>query len=274
MARYCPIAIACCMWGCSPTDPEQISAIELQSPTELMESPMHDGLAEAISTTMKPTSSRRLFRTSTTTTPRALSEEELLMSRYCSLLGVHCEQIGLSGSWFLDMMKSFEGKELLKSSLTYLHRQTRATLGEHVETDVRVPHCGLSRIFASLTAMHDFHLDERTRDVAVYMARKLVSHDSERLCDFRVYMLLDDKLPSNVDRNITYRLNIRLLMLSGIKHRQIVDIIDLICTKKTISDWVEFASSLDDILATELNEATIEYPHYDMRRLLLKISSL
>ena len=266
------IALSMRLWGCSDTDREAITS--LQPTTDSIYTRTHSVKKTATTTTHIHITPRRLFTTSTTTTPRPLSEDELLMSQYCSLLEVSCDKIGLSGSWFTDMMNSFEGKNSLKWALTLLHKQTRKSLGEHVFTGLKVPHCGLSRILAALTAMYEYQKSEETRDVGVYLARQLVSNQSEQLCDFSVYMFLDTKLLSDLDREVNYRLNLRLLMFAAIDPRGIKRAAGAICGKEEYNDWGVFATSLNGILEVELNEAIIEYPNIDMERLLRGISSL
>ncbi len=272
MARYCMIALSMRLWGCSDTDREVITS--LKPTTESIYTRMHSVSTTAMPTTHIHITPRRLFTTSTTTTPRPLSEDELVMSQYCSLLQVSCDKIGLSGSWFTDMMNSFEGKNSLKSVLTLLHKKTRKSLGAHVSTGLKVPHCGLSRILAALTAMYEYQKNEETRDVGVYLARQLVSNQSEQLCDFSVYMFLDTKLLSDFDREVNNRLNLRLLMFAAIEPRGIKRAAGAICDKQDKHDWGVFASSLNGLLEAELNEAIIEYPNIDMERLLRGISSL
>ena len=225
-----------------------------------------------VSTSQVP-KSRRVFTTSTTTTVRPLTEEEQVLERYCLLLATSCEAIGLSRTWFDDMMRSFHGKETLRSSLTLVNRITKQTLIQHVEAGIRVPHCGLTRTLAALTVMRDLHGDSSKRDVSVFMARKMVSEDANRLCDTRLYELLDGKVDASLTRETIHRIHLHVVMFASL-YPEVPSVINGIVQQllKVVSGG--YLIGLDRVVWSELNEGILNYPKYNMDSLRLQISAL
>ena len=223
--------------------------------------------------TIQVPKSRRVFTTSTTTTVRPLTEEEQVLERYCLLLVTSCEAIGLSGTWFDDMMRSFHGKETLRSSLTLLNRITKQTLIQHVEAGIRVPNCGLTRTLAALTVMRDLHGDSSKRDVSVFMARKIVGDDTNRLCDTRLYELLDGKVAASVTRETIHRIHLHVVMFASL-YPEVPSVIYGILQQRLGVLSEEFLIGLDRVVWSELNEGILNYPRYSIDLLRLQISAL
>lgn len=270
-------SIALLVSGCansSQGDPrisEPIIATSTSPPTKAA-SGFITSTAESTST-IRSSTPRRLFTTSTSTTRRPLTEDELILEQYCALLGTTCSGIGFSGAWFEEGLGTFTGKETLRSSLRLTFRKAKQSLASHVEAGMRVPHCGVTRTLAALSVMRDFHSDPSKRDVAVFSARKLAVDNTEHYCETTVYVLLNRLLSSSADREIIHRIHLRLIIFASLY------VEPPLIVSENIRNWSgsfseEKLNALDQVIWQELNKAFVEFPKYNMNSLRTQLSGL
>ncbi len=216
---------------------------------------------------------RRFFTTSTTQRPRELSEDEIMMNKYCSLLRVRCDEIGLSGNWFIDLLRHIRGKGSLQARIALNHKHSRQTLGSHVTSNLTTPHCGVSRTLAALTVMRDFHADQNTRDVAVHIARVLMDETAQFLCDTSVFQMIYEMLGPESDGVALHNIHIAILKFVTISPG-ILGLVRGVVRSRQENMAPEFVTGLLNVIQSELGEAMGQYPRYRIDALRNRILML
>ena len=264
-------------YGCASSNQPKTSSAVFSSTTTLAptgEQTQFTGSTSATTSTVARMSTlRRLFTTSTTTTMRPLSDEEMIVARYCELLGTSCDKIDLSGEWFDELLGTFSGKESLRSSLVLTYRRIRQSLPVHVDSGVRAPHCDITRTLAALTVMRDYHNEPSMRDVAVFSARKLVGDEVSRFCDTSTYVLLDGKLGPSADREIIHRIHLHLIVFASL-YPEVPLMVFEAAQRTSVVVSGEWLISLDQCLMLALKRAFVDYPKYSISSLRNQISAL